>query len=341
VTDTRRHRRLTVVFALVVATTVFVSALTRILDFPWTNPSQELSQWCWAGSSQAILSYYGTTVSQCTIANYAWGYHPPAPPGYPTDCCDRSATGYWSYTAYDSNTSYCNNWNYMWGISSWGVPNGGLEGILAHWGVASTHETYSTTTPGMPIATVLTELDAGRPIVMRFGWKPLTSGLGHFLDIYGYADDGTYLDYWDPRPGWGSTRSLYSWVVDAPDHQWTHSLRLTTNPPSHAPVFSDDPLVRRVTVARAVHITELRQAIDELRTRYGLSAFAWTDGAVTAATTQISATHLVELRAALADVFVATGRPVPTYTDETITPGVTVVTAAQIVEIRAAIKGIW
>ena len=74
VSGTRRFRRLVVVFALVVATTVFVSALTRILDFPWTNPPQELSQWCWAGTSQAILSYYGTTVSQCTIANYAYGY---------------------------------------------------------------------------------------------------------------------------------------------------------------------------------------------------------------------------------------------------------------------------
>jgi hypothetical protein len=337
----RPTRRLAVVFALAVAASIAVSALTRILDFPWTNPSQELSQWCWAGTSQAVLAYYGTTVSQCTIANYAYGYPDPVPDVPPkVDCCDKSF--YWSYTAYDSNSNYCNNWNYMWGTSSWGVLNGGLEGILAHWGVTSVHITHPTVAPyGMPVADALAEIDAGRPVVMRWGWKPLTSGLGHFLDIYGYADDGTYLDYWDPRPGWGSTRSLYTWVVDASDHQWTHSLRLTTNPPSNAPTFTDDPLVRRVTVAKAVHVTEMRQAVDELRTRYGLPALVWTDASLAAGATQISAAHLVELRTALADVFVATGRPVPTYTDPTITPGVTPVTAAQIAEIRAAIKGIW
>jgi hypothetical protein len=336
----KRTRRLALVLALTVTATVFVSALTKILDFPWTNPSQELSQWCWAGTSQAILSYYGTTVSQCTIANYAYGYPGPATPPK-IDCCDRSTpNGYWSYTSYDSNSAYCNNWNYMWGPSSWNVLGGSLEGILAHWGVTSTRETYSTT-PGMPIATVIAEIDAGRPIVMRWGWKPLSSGNGHFLDIYGYEQDGTYLDYWDPRPGWGSTRSLYAWVVDASDHQWTHSLRMVTNPPSNAPAFTDDPLVRRVTVAKTVHITELRQAIDELRIRYGLAAYAWTDPTLAAGTTPIGQQHLADLRAALADVFTATGRPAPTYSDPTITPGVTVVTAAHIAEIRAAIKGIW
>ena len=119
------------------------------------------------------------------------------------------------------------------------------------------------------------------------GSRSLSSG--HFLDIYGYEDDGTYLDYWDPRPGWGSTRSLYTWVVDASDHQWTHSLRITTNPPSNTPTFTDDPLVRRVTVAKTVHVTELRQAIDELRARYKLPVFAWTDSTLVQGSTRIKA----------------------------------------------------
>ena len=31
---------------------------------------QEQGNWCWAACSQAILSYYKTNVTQCTIANW-------------------------------------------------------------------------------------------------------------------------------------------------------------------------------------------------------------------------------------------------------------------------------
>jgi PKD repeat protein len=63
---------------------------------------------------------------------------------------------------------------------------------------------------------------------MRFGW---TTGGGHFLVGYGYDQNGAYLDYMDPWPGRGDTKSLYSWVVHASDHDWTHTLQFTTNVP--------------------------------------------------------------------------------------------------------------
>ena len=47
---------------------------------------------------------------------------------------------------------------------------------------------------------------------------------------YGYDESG-HLDYMDPWPGHGYTRSLYSWVVSASNHDWTHTLQITTNPP--------------------------------------------------------------------------------------------------------------
>ena len=42
-------------------------------------------------------------------------------------------------------------------------------------------------------------------------------------------------------------------------------------------VFTDDPLTAGTTVVKAVHLNELRAAIDNLRGRYGLAAYPWTD----------------------------------------------------------------
>jgi hypothetical protein len=108
-----------------------------------------------------------------------------------------------------------------------------------------------------------------------------------------------------------------------------------------APTFTDDPLTPRVTVAKVVHVTELRQGIDELRSRYGPAAFTWTDVSPVARTTPVKAVHLSELRAALGDVFTAAGETPPPYADTPIVAGVTSVTAAEIAEIRSAIARLW
>jgi hypothetical protein len=168
---------------------------------------QEHSQWCWAGTSQAVLEYYGPVVNQCDIANWAWSR---------SDCCGNS-TFNWSHA--------CNQPNYMYGTS------GSLQGILAHWGVNSNASATYLSKP-----TVVSQLDAGRPFVMRFGW---TSGGGHFLDGYGYVQNGDFLDYMDPWIGNGYTRSSYDWVVSAADHNWTHTLQITTDCPEPGlPVLS-------------------------------------------------------------------------------------------------------
>jgi hypothetical protein len=166
---------------------------------------QEHSQWCWAGSSQAVLDHYGTYVEQCEIANWAWGR---------TDCCGNTDF-YWDNTD-------CNNWNYMFGTS------GSLQSILTNWGVNS-NAIYTYLDQSVAVS----EIDAGRPFVMRFGW---TSGGGHFLVGYGYYQSGDYLDYMDPWIGNGYTQSLYSWVESASDHTWTHTLQITTSPVESCPM---------------------------------------------------------------------------------------------------------
>ena len=100
-------------------------------------------------------------------------------------------------------------------------------------------------------------------------------------------------------------------------------------------VFSDSTLTPLSSVVRAAHFTELRGAIDTLRSRQGLAAFVWTDSSL--AGTTIKRTHLVELRSAVSEVYTARGVSAPAWSDATITPAVTVVRAVHITELRAAV----
>lgn len=156
---------------------------------------QEHSQWCWAGSASGVFQYYGKNVTQCAMANYAWSR---------SDCCG-STTFNWNHA--------CNQSNSMFGTS-------GLQGILAHWGVNSA-AVYSH----LAQSTVVSEINAGRPFVLRYGW---TGGGGHFLVGRGIQGNNVYI--MDPWPGNGYTISTYSSTVSSSSHNWTHSLRLTTNP---------------------------------------------------------------------------------------------------------------
>src|SRR6185503_20817808 len=66
--------------------------------------------------------------------------------------------------------------------------------------------------------------------------------------------------------------------------------------------FTDDPLTVDTQV-KAVHITELRVAVANLRAQVGLPVFTFTDATVTPNVTLIRAIHITELRTALNDVF--------------------------------------
>jgi hypothetical protein len=177
-----------------------------LLDVP--EKAQEHNQWCWAGASQSTLEYYKTTVTQCDIANWAFGRG---------DCCGN-ATFNWSHI--------CNYWNNILGDSAYGKPGGSVHGIMTHWSIDA-----NTIWNALSQASAVAEIDAEHPFILRFGW---TGGGGHFLVGYGYDQAGLYLDYMDPWPGNGYTKSLYSWTVSASDHSWTHTLT-TKGPPPPSP----------------------------------------------------------------------------------------------------------
>jgi hypothetical protein len=104
--------------------------------------------------------------------------------------------------------------------------------------------------------------------------------------------------------------------------------------------FTNDPLTSQVTSVKAVHITEVRQAINTLRSRNSLSTFAFTDPSLTAGVTSIKAMHVTEMRTALNGVYDALVQQRPTYTDPTITPGTTVIKRTHIEQIRDAAKAV-
>lgn len=106
-------------------------------------------------------------------------------------------------------------------------------------------------------------------------------------------------------------------------------------------LFSDNPLVEGRTPIKAAHITELRQRVADLRTKYSLAAITWTDPGLAAGAAPIRPAHVTELRTALDEVYVQAVRTPPTYTDAVLTPGVTFVSAAHISELRAAIIALW
>jgi hypothetical protein len=101
-------------------------------------------------------------------------------------------------------------------------------------------------------------------------------------------------------------------------------------------VFTDDPLVAQSTPIRAVHFTQLRTAINNLRAKCecGLGPFSWTDGSLTPGSTPVRGVHLEELRAALNDVYTKKGKSHAPYTDPTITGGQTVIKASHLSELR-------
>lgn len=101
-------------------------------------------------------------------------------------------------------------------------------------------------------------------------------------------------------------------------------------------LFTDDPIVIGSTVVKAVHITELRTAVNAMRAAAGLGAATFTDTNVSGLA--IKAVHVSELRTALDAARSGLALPPLTYTDPTLTAGSTSVKGAHFQELRNGVK---
>jgi hypothetical protein len=120
------------------------------------------------------------------------------------------------------------------------------------------------------------------------------------------------------------------------------SLPMADEPASPIPatrplVWTDDPVTTATTI-KAVHVNELRRAVDGRRTEAGLPAYAWTDDPVIRGITIIRAIHFLELRAAIQQVWTAAGLGrLPSWTAGSPPAAGRVVHASDLNDLRAQI----
>ncbi len=101
-------------------------------------------------------------------------------------------------------------------------------------------------------------------------------------------------------------------------------------------VFTDDPLAAGSTKVKAVHLTQLRQAVNAMRTAAGLSAASFTDPVLT--NVRVKRAHVQELRTALNPARSALGLSALVFTDPTLTAGTTRIKAVHVGELRNGVK---
>ena len=78
--------------------------------------------------------------------------------------------------------------------------------------------------------------------------------------------------------------------------------------------FTDNPIVAG-TAIKAVHVTELRERVDDLRLAHGLPPYFWAHPNIQPGVTRVSAVHLAQLRWALNGAYDAAGLSRPQYTE--------------------------
>lgn len=174
-------------------------ASAQILDVPLCE--QEYDQWCWAGSSQCVLGYYGNDYEQCEIAEYT-RLHSTFHDFGDVNCCVDATQG-------------CNYWNY-----NYDPDDGSIKMILIDMGNPSI-QNYGVSRR-LTESEVAAEIGAGRPFVIRI------CCVGHFVVGRGYQNGNLY--YMDPWFGEGYGFGPYGSTVNGKD--WTHTNIITTDPPS-------------------------------------------------------------------------------------------------------------
>jgi Subtilase family len=108
--------------------------------------------------------------------------------------------------------------------------------------------------------------------------------------------------------------------------EWTADPATTVN-------FTDPALTAGTTLIKAVHVTELRQAVSALRTATQLGSFSWSDPNLGPGTL-IRAMHVDDLRSALGQARSILGLAALVFTDATLIPGMTTIKAVHINELR-------
>lgn len=102
-------------------------------------------------------------------------------------------------------------------------------------------------------------------------------------------------------------------------------------------VFTDSTLAGGTMRIKAVHITELRTAVDAVRALTPLGAGTYTDPTIVAGTTRIKRLHIIDLRTALDAARASLSLTALSY-GEPLTAGVTRIKSSHFTELRAGVQ---
>ena len=80
--------------------------------------------------------------------------------------------------------------------------------------------------------------------------------------------------------------------------------------------------------------------MDLLRRGQGLATVAWSDAVVSPGITPVRAVHLTELRQGLNEAYASAGQVSPTYTDNRLEGGVTPIKEIHFAELRVAVAAL-
>lgn len=203
------------------------------------------------------------------------------------------------------------------------VPSGAIA--YAKWYGSGTHtyknETFFTTVEGDVV------VRSGLSISQKTFDEAVTHELGHTLG-FRHSDQGT------PSSTQAVMKAVLTGNYGATLGPWDIEAVRTVyegtggdTPPTFT--FTDDPLLPGTPI-KAVHFTELRNAVNTFRAYAGLTAHTWTTGTI-APGVVVTAAHINEIRNALVPALQALGRA--TGFAETIGAG-TPIRASHIQEIR-------
>ena len=178
------------------------------------------------------------------------------------------------------------------------------------------------------------------------GGGPLTSEevfTGTQVTVTGLTNGARYGIYVVATAGYDPPCLDGNYAGDGPvDSGQANAPIVTATPVAGGSGFSDDPIARGVTPIKAVHVMELRDRIDALRTGSGLGRWAWTDPQIMPGVTPVRAGHVAELQAALAGAYVQCGQPRPAYTERVDIPAdlglTTPIRALHVNELRRAVE---
>jgi hypothetical protein len=211
---------------------------------------------------------------------------------------------------------------------------GNYGATLAPWDIEAIGHVYTetATAPDAPTGVVATAVATNR---VRITWSAVSGATGY--SVQRSEAGGSYVQIAT------LTGTSYDDTTVQAGRAYLYRVVATTasgsSPPS-APdlattfIFTDPTLTPGVTVIKAVHLTELRAAVNAVRTLAGLGSASWTDpnpqGVV------IKAIHWTELRDRLNEARTALGLP-PVSFPTPVTSGA-VVQAAHVEAMRAGVR---